>query len=267
VSRLDPTANRVVFRPRFFDRECVFLLVVPALGSLVLAVLLALHDPKPETVHCDRAAQTCTYFFPSFVGNTYTNALGDWKKSEVVHYKRGGASWKVTRPQGPLWLGSQQGDQETMDLYTRFSADLQAFLDDPKRPTFDALLPPSKVTYVGFVFVFLFGLLLGFFGFRWWRGWYCELELDPHERTITIHRRPMFFTGPRTLELSVKDLKLSEHVERRDIGRGQTAKFARFELRNTAGKRVWRYTTLYDKKSRAKLDGDMALLRNLFAGG
>src|SRR3954468_7288066 len=129
MSRLDPSANRVVLRPRFFDPECVFLLVIPALGALGLAVLLIIHNPQPETVHCDRAAQTCTYFFPSFgAGDTYTNALSDWKASKVVHYKKGGASWKVERGQGPLWLGSQRGDAATMDLYAKLSADLQAFL-------------------------------------------------------------------------------------------------------------------------------------------
>lgn len=234
---------------------------MPALGSLVLAVLLIMHSPKPETVHCDRAAQTCTYFFPSFGrGDTYTNALGDWKASKVVHYKKGGASWQVERPQGPLWLGSQQGDRATMDLYTKLSSDLQAFLDSPQRATFDAVLPSSKVTYVGFVFIQVFGLLLGYFGFRWWRGWYAELELDPRERTITIHRRPMFFTGPRTLTRPAKELRLVENVERRSVGRGQSAKFARFELRDTGGKLVFHYRTLYDRKSRAKLDGDMKLL-------
>jgi hypothetical protein len=258
---VDPTANRVVLRPRFFDRECVFLLVTPALGSLLLAVMLALHSPQPETIHCERATQQCTYFFPGFrTGDTYTNALADWKSSKVIHDKQGGASWKVERRQGPLWLGSQQGDQATMALYAKLSADLQAFIDDPNRPTFDAMLPPSKVTYVAFALIFPFGLLLGFFGFRWWRGWYAELELDPHKRTITIHRRPMFFTGPRTLEKPVSELRLSEDVERRNIGKGQSAKFARFELWDTRGKRVFKYLTLYDNKSRAQLDADMKLL-------
>lgn len=70
----------------------------------------------------------------------------------------------------------------------------------------------------------------------------------------------MFFTGPRTLTKPVKELRLVENVERRAVGRGQTAKFAHFELRDTSGKLVFRYRTLYDRKSRAKLDGDMKLL-------
>jgi len=256
-----PTQS-IVLRPRFFDRECVFLLVMPALGSLVFVVLLLVHSPKPETIHCERAIQTCTYFFPSFgSGDTYTNAIGDWKASKVVHYKAGDASWKVERTQGPLWLGLQQSDRATIDLFERLSTDLQAFLDDPNRPTFDAVVPPNQnVSYAGFIGIVAFGLLLGYFGFKWWRGWYATLELDQQQRTVTIHRRPMFFTGPRTVTKPVNELRLVEGVERRSVGRGQSAKFARFELRDPQGKLVFRYRTLYDKKSRAKLDGDMKLL-------
>jgi len=205
----------------------VTLLVLPALGSLVLVAMLLVtrESARIETVHCDRAANLCTYFFPGpFNGDTYTDALSNWKSSKVVTRKTG-TTWKVERGTTPLWLGSDTSDAPTIALYRKLSGDLQAFLGDPARATYDAALPPPPKSYVGFAFIFLFGALCGFFGFRWWRGWYAELELDPKERTITIHRRPMFFTGPRTLTRAVNELRLVEAVENRYIGRGQRAKF------------------------------------------
>ena len=243
---------------------------MPCLGSFVLAVMAVMAltgTPKPQTVHCDRASGRCTYFFPGpFNGDTYSNAIAEWKSSKIVTRRNGDKTWKVERTSTPLWLGSDTKDAPTLELYRRFSADLQAFLDDPNRPTYDAEFPlPPRGSPVGAVVIIAFGLLLGRFGFRWWRGWYAELELDPAQRTITIHRRPMFFAGPRTVTRHVKDLRLVEAVENRYIGRGQRAKFAHFELREqTTNRRVFKYLALYDGKTRAQLDGDMVLLSRFF---
>jgi hypothetical protein len=76
----------------------------------------------------------------------------------------------------------------------------------------------------------------------------------------------MFFTGPRELRMPAADLRLVEGVEKRYLGRGQSAKFARFELRTPAGKQVFRYTIMYDAKNRAALDGYMQLLANHVSG-
>lgn len=264
---MDPGSNRIVLKPRFFDRECVVLLTLPALGSLVLVFMVLINKPRAETVHCDRASGHCTYFFPGpFNGDTYGDDLAHWKSSTVLTRKSGEMTWKVERTTTSLWLGSDTKDPATIALYRKLSADLQAFLSDPSRPTYDAAIPPVPPKYFPLFFVVLFGGLMGYFGFRWWRGWYAELVLDPAQRTITIHRRPMFFTGPRTLTRPVSELRLVEAVENRYIGRGQRAKFAHFELRDAAtGKRVFKYLAYYDRKSRAQLDGDMALLARFFA--
>lgn len=270
MSRLDATANRLVFRPRLFDRVCVFLLVIPCLGALELAVMALLASPKPQTVHCDRASGHCAYFFPGLLnGNTYSDAITDWKSSKLVTRRNGEKTWVVDRTSTPLWLGNDTDDAPTIALYRKYSADLQAFLDDPNRATYDAEFPlPPRGSPAGVIVIVAFGLLLGWFGFRWWRGWYAELELDPAQRTITIHRRPMFFTGPRRVTHAVRDLRLHEAVEQRNVGRGNRAKFAIFELRDKAtDKRVFKYAALYDGRTRAKLDGEQALLSKFFQGG
>ena len=247
---------------------CVAFLVLPCLVAFALPVMVLMHTVKPETVHCDRASGRCTYFFDGpFSGDTYENPIAEWKSSKVVTRRNGAKTWKVERTSTPLWLGSDAKDAPTIALYDKLSADLQAFLDDPARPTFDAVFPLPHVSYVPLLFVIGFGLLLGWFGFRWWRGWYAELELDAATRSVIIHRRPMFFTGPRTVTRQVKDLRLVEAVENRYIGRGQRAKFAHFELREQAtDRRVFKYLALYDGKTRAKLEGDMALLASFFRG-
>jgi hypothetical protein len=103
---VDASANRIVLRPRFFDRECVVLLLLPALGALVLAGMVLTTTARTETVHCDRAANLCTYFFPGpFNGNTYMDALASWKSSHVVT-RKSGTTWEVERGTTPLWLGS-----------------------------------------------------------------------------------------------------------------------------------------------------------------
>lgn len=267
MTRQDPTANRIVLRPRLFDRVCVFLLVVPCFGAFMLTVMVLIAHPQPQTVHCDRASGRCAYFFPGpFNGDTYSNAIAEWKHSKIITRRNGDKTWMVERTSTPLWLGTDTTDAATIELYRKYSADLQAFLDDPNRATYDAVFPlPPPVNRAPVIFIIAFGLLLGWFGFRWWRGWYAELELDAATRSIIIHRRPMFFTGPRTVTRHVKDLRLVERVEQRNVGRGNRAKFALFELREQAtDKPVFKYAALYDGRTRAKLDGDMALLARFF---
>ena len=268
MTKQDPSANRIVLRPRVFDRMCVGFLVLCCLGSVELGVMALTHTARPQTVHCDRGSGRCTYFFDGpFNGDTYSNAIAEWKSSKVITRRNGDKTWKVERTSTPLWLGTDTKDAATIALYQRMSADLQAFLDDPTRPTYDAVFPlPPPVSHFPLIFVFGFGLLLGWFGFRWWRGWYATLELDAAQRAITIHRHPMFFTGPRTVTRHVKDLRLVERVEQRSVGRGNRAKFAVFQLREqSTDSLVFKYAALYDGRTRAKLDGEMALLSRFFA--
>jgi len=254
----------VTLRPRFFDRLCVFFLVLPGVQALFFAVMLALPHP-PTTLHCERATQACAVFFPSLMGgDRYGYDLGDFKTSHVVVNKAGMVEWKIERGKGPLWIGQATKKDARIEEYRRLADDFQAFLLDPKRTTFDASLAP--VGGAPWPMLIIIGLVMCYFGLRWWRGWYAELELDPAAREITIHRKPMLFTGPRTKKVAASELRLVEAVENRYIGRGQRAKFARIELRDQTGKRVFRYTTLYDQKSRAVLDGYMALLAGFFAG-
>lgn len=153
-----------------------------------------------------------------------------------------------------LWLADDYTKQ-----FRAMSDDYRAFVADPARATFDAAWQGIKPMPLPGA-IALAGVCL-FFALRWWRGWNAELEIDPSERTVTIRRRPMFFTGPRTLTRPATELRLVEAVENRYVGRGQRAKFVHFELRDAAsGKRVFRYLALYDKKTRAQLDADMALL-------
>ena len=244
------------------------MLVLPCLGTFVLAFMVLTYKPAPQTVHCDRASGRCTYFFPGpFNGDTYENPIAEWKSSKVITRRNGDKTWKVERTSTPLWLGTDTKDASTIALYDQFSADLQAFLADPARPTFDAAFPIAPIpNRFPLVFVMGFGLLVGWFGFRWWRGWYTTHELDAAQRAITIHRHPMFFTGPRTVTRHVKDLRLVERVEQRSVGRGNRAKFAVFQLREqSTDSLVFKYAALYDGRTRAKLDGEMALLSRFFA--
>jgi hypothetical protein len=263
MSALDASATRVILRPRFFDRLCVCLLLFPGIQMLVMAVLFAL-GPKPATLHCDRGTQSCQTFFPTLFlgGNHYNYDLGDFQASHVVPNRDGTYSWKVDRGKGPLWLGIATKDPAKVAQYRRMAADLQTFLDHPQTATFDASFQTIG-TAPWWLFVGV-GLLACIYGFRWWRGWYAELELDRAAREITIHRRPMFFTGPRTVKLAASDVRLDEAIERRYVGNFQRALFARFELRDTHGKRVFRYATLYDKKSCAQLDGYLVALKSFF---
>jgi hypothetical protein len=254
----------VTLRPRFFDRLYVTLLVLMAVGSAI-GIGLSLIPQGPPHLHCERAANTCTMFWPSpMIGSTYDYDLSTLKNSRTYKDK-GGTGWKVDWGARPLWLATSSNDPAAIAAYTRLAADFQAFLTDPSRPTFDGTYgaPPKPRIWI---FILAFGLVCGYFGFRWWRGWYAEIELDSAARELTIHRRPMFFTGPRTKKYAASELRLSEHVDKRSLGRGQSAKFATFELRDAHGKRVFKYTTMYDGKHRAVLDGHMALLRDFFVG-
>jgi hypothetical protein len=198
--------------------------------------------------------------------DTYSDQLSNFTASTVVEHKDHTASWKVERTTRPLWLGNQTGDAQLLAIYRDRSADLQAFLADRGRATYDARFElPRTGSPAGIVVIGLFSLLLAYFGFRWWRGWYAELEVAGDE--IIIRRRPMFFTGPRELRMPMGDLVLSEHVEKRYLGKGQSAKFALFELRTREGKRVFKYTTMYDQKSRGVLDGYMQLLGSHISRG
>ena len=264
MPRLDPSATRVTLRPRFFDRLCVCLLLLPGIQMVVMAVMF-MAGPRPGTVHCDRGTQECIAYYPSlFGGNHYHYDLGDWHASHVVQSKDGTYNWKVERGAGPLWLGLTTKDQALVARYQQMASDLQTFLDHPHSATFDASFQTMKPA--PWPMLIIIGLVMCYFGLRWWRGWYAELELDPAAREITIHRKPMLFTGPRTKKLAASELRLAEAVENRYIGRGQRAKFARIELRDQTGKLVFRYTTLYDNKSRAVIDGYMQLLAGFFTG-
>lgn len=264
MSRLDPSASRIVLRPRFFDRLYVVLLVAAGLGGLAFPVvfLIAGSQPHIETVHCDRASDTCTYSFPSLFGNdTYTNRLTTWTSSKAIEERDHSVSWKVERATTPLWLGTRTTDPALVAIYRAQAGELQVFLADPTRTTFDEHFEiPRSGSPAGIVLVGLLGLILAYYGFRWWRGWYAELEFAGDD--VIIRRRPMFFTGPRELRMPRAELRLVEAVEKRYLGKGQSAKFARFELQTRDGKRVFRYTTMYDGKSRAVLDGYMQLLAN-----
>jgi len=263
MPRLDPSATRVTLRPRFFDRLCVCLLLLPGIQMVVMAVMF-MAGPRPGTVHCDRGTQECIAYYPSlFGGNHYHYDLGDWHASHVVQNRDGTYEWKVERGQGPLWLGLATKDKATVAHYQQLAAELQAFLEHPHSATYDASFQTMKAA--PWPLLLIVGLIATFYGFRWWRGWYAELELDPGARELTIHRKPMFFTGARTRTYAAKDLRLLERIENRYVGRGQRAKFARFELRDLQGKRVFRYTTMYDAANRAVLDGYMALLKDFVA--
>lgn len=228
MSRLDPTANRIVLRPRFFDRLCVVFLVWPGLVAIALGISGAF-PIQPTTLHCDRTSGQCVM-----------------TSSSIFHNES-----SITVPIEKLWLGHNPTPDEN-----QLAANFRAFVADGTRATFDATWrtvkpPPPAIAIV-------MGLLLVLAGGRWWRGWYSELELAGDE--IIIRQRPMFFTGPRERRFGKRDVQLVEGVENRYVGRGQRAKFARIELRAEDGKPVFRYSTLYDKKSRAVLDGYMQLL-------
>ena len=110
------------------------------------------------------------------------------------------------------------------------------------------------------------GIVMCSFGFRWWRGWYAELELDTAAGVIRAHRKPMLLGGPRRVTWSRSEVKLETAVSKRSVGRGQRAMFVAIALRDQAGKRVFRYTTLYDRKSKGPLDEQLAALRAFFEG-
>jgi hypothetical protein len=247
-----------VFRPRFFDQLCVALLVLSGLMALVLAGL-SLRGPTATTFHCDRASQACEAYFPSlFGGDRYEYPLATLRTSQVIDRASGEASWMIDRTTGPLHLGQDSKQPEIIAGYRHMAADLQAFLNDPTRPAFDASF--TLQTHAPVAALVIVGLVMALLGFRWWRGWAAELELDRTADTLTIHRRPMFFTGPRRVTLPRRELRLREAVQLRYVGKGQRAKFARFELRDARGRRVFAYATLYDAKSRATLDGYLATL-------
>lgn len=251
----------MTLRPRFFDRFYVSLLVLWAVGG-VIGAGLALIPQGPAHLHCERAPNKCTMFWPSpMIGSTYEYDLSTLKNSRT-YTDKGGTGWKVDWGARPLWLATSSNKAADIKLYTQLASDFQAFLADPSHPTFDATYgaPPAQVPI--FMVILAFGLFAGYFGFRWWRGWYATLEVDHAAREITIHRKPMFFTGPRTQKYAARDLTLSEHVDKRYLGRGASAKFAKFELRDQQGKRVFKYTIMYDNKNRAVLDGYMQLLRD-----
>ncbi len=254
----------MTLRPRFFDRLYVTLLVMIALGGVIMGAL-SLRPLAPAHLHCERGANQCTMVWPSaFVTDGYSYDLSTLKNSRTYAGTHGGTGWRVDWGTRDLWLAQPSTDPAAVATYTRLARDFQAFLADPSRTTFDGSYAVAGLPVGLVISVLAFGLVCGFFGVRWWRGWYAELEIDKAAGEITIHRRPMFFTGPRTVKLARRDLQLLESVEKRYLGRGQSAKFARFELHDTRGKRVFSYTTMYDRKSRAVLDGYMALLQEFF---
>lgn len=257
---------RIAFRPRVFDRVCVCLLVLPGLQMVIAAVLLAI-GPRPSELHCDRATRSCTTFFPTAFhgGDTYRHDLAPLHDSRVVEVPGREQAWKVGNGSAEIILGQGTRVAERIAQYRQLASDFQAFLADPQRATFDVTY--RDLTAPPFWLFAIMGFVMSYFGFRWWRGWYAELELDGAAGVIRIHRKPMWLGGPRRLVVARADARLEASVQRRAVGRGQRANFAVIALRDAAGKRVFNYTTLYDRKSKAALDEHMAALHAFFAAG
>lgn len=110
----------------------------------------------------------------------------------------------------------------------------------------------------------VFGALLCFLAVRWWRGWYSTIYLDWTTRAVMIHRRPSFFGMPREARFAPGELHLAPDFEQRTLGRGGRAAFARIELYDRAGTRVFKYTAAYDNRWRGRRNAELQLLAYFF---
>ena len=107
------------------------------------------------------------------------------------------------------------------------------------------------------------GALLCFVGIRWWRGWYSTLYLEWPTRAVKIYRRPNFFGLPREVQFAPGELRLAPDFEQR-LARGGHPAFARIELFNRAGARVFKYVAAYDNRWRSRRNAELQLLADFF---
>lgn len=127
---------------------------------------------------------------------------------------------------------------------------------------FIAAFAPSTVQEDGSPLpILVVGAGLCFLAMRWWRGWYATIYLDWTTHAVMIHRRPNFFGLPREVRFAAGELTLPHDFEQRTIGRPA---FARIELHDRRGQRVFKYVAAYDNRWRGRRDAELQLLADFF---
>jgi hypothetical protein len=195
----------VTLRRSGLERATAWIVALLLVQLGYLGGRLVFFQPGSE-LRCDRARDLCTLRGSDIFGSEWSTTfpLRGVTGSEVREREHGELAWVLRRPGGPkaeLELGAPTGRGAQKEAYRRQAQELNVFLADSARPSFDArfeaLGGPSTAVWllVGIFFVYVLGRLV--------HGWRTTLVVDRAAGEITITRSPALLPpGRRALALA-----------------------------------------------------------------
>jgi len=264
-------SEAVRFRPRAITQLGMWALLVFGGSNLLLAYRQTSGPPLAE-LHCSRTTHECKEHSSDAFGLTddYTYGFKLLTNSRVEQIREG-TEWVVTDGDTVRSLGGATRDAAQAAEYRRLAAGFEDFLTDPHRDRFDAVYQAVGMS-LPLATIFLAVLAIGalYLAFSWWRGWVADLCFDRAAGTVTIDRRPMFFTGKRRMALHLAQLVpvfVEEDRAQTFLGRYgpiKTVKFVRIELRDREGTTYFSYAMPYDDAGKPAADQRIASVRSYF---
>jgi hypothetical protein len=244
----------VAFHPRILDR-CLATVILLVGLTLLLATGGQMFWRPTHTLDCDRT--TCHATYPSLFGDGATTIdLADLRDSRVTTIGDQ-TEWTAKSHGKTIDVGLRTSDDDVIATYQRLAPQLQAFLDDPTKPTFSARYPWRSGLHP-WLFLVL-GVLVTWWGGRWIRGWHAELVFDKAAGTVTIRQRP--FGGRRTIPLAdIARIEGSDRVVQSLYG---AMRYARLRMIGKNGKVLWHYRTMFDAKSHKAVTERFHAMQNL----
>ena len=198
-----PTALTVTFRRSGWDKWVPIIVAAVMVEAIYIALRINAF-PQQTAIVCDRGKDLCTVSGYDIFGGSWTFAYpaSEMKRSRVVADKSDDPRWIVERATlRPQELGSPTGRAAQQAQYTKSSAALQSFIDDPTQPLFearfDAIGGPGDLGWAA---------LIAFFGFvvlRYVNAWRARLVFDRVAGELAIVRTPALVPpARRTLPLA-----------------------------------------------------------------
>ncbi len=243
----------VEFRPRLWEAFWATLVLLVGLSQLVLGAAFTFTKPTAELT-CDRAS--CHLVAHTLFGGTQDFTL---ETAALQHSRVNQGAWVVDKQGQRFELGSPTSDAELSRRYVQLAAELQAFLDDPGKPTFTASFPAGTPPMTALFFVI--GALAIAWGLKWRRGWKASLVFDRAAGTLVIHQRPWGRT--RTIPLSdISRVSASDRVAHTLYG---NLRWEDIAVHGAGGRPLWRYRTMFTRKTYRHVQESLASMQSFLS--
>lgn len=186
----------VTFRRRWEDKFTAFLCALVVIEAPYLVWRIEV-SPQQSVLLCDRGNDTCSLSGHDVFGGgwTFSYPASQMRRSRVVPDKYG-QKWIVDMAGEPtVNFGNPTGRTAQQEEYAKYSAALQAFIEDRAQRHFEARF--ASIGGLGVVPWILVELLFGFVLFRYVHGWRTRLIIDRTAGQLTVQRTPALWPPAR----------------------------------------------------------------------